>query len=126
LLFNLKSLAYFNGEKIKPNERNLNFCKHEASIDLIKENAWTISNRPRNLSYLFVTELINEKNAEFSKYKFNLEKAKENLQQKKINNETEDGETSFNEIANNLNNYYSIVNIHFFIGISIEYMLNLF
>ena len=105
----MKSLAYFNGEKIKPEERNLNLFKSETSVDLIKENAWTITNRPRNLSYLFVTELVNQKNIEFSKYKFNLEKAKEHLERNPIAKEAEDGETSFNEIPNSLNNYYSIV-----------------
>lgn len=109
MLYNLKSLAYFNGEKIKPEERNLNLFKSETSIDLIKENAWIIANRPRNLSYLFVTELVNHKNTEYSKYKFNLEKAKENLEQSTIAKETEEGETSINEMPNSLNNYYSIV-----------------
>ena len=74
MLSSLKKLLCFNGEKVKdePNYGIKNQSK------LIAENSWTFHNKPRSLHYLFVTDLINEKNDEMLKHKFEQDSLNDN------------------------------------------------
>ncbi len=67
LLFSLRSLVFYNGDKIQSSEKDFADNKIKVTKELIKANNQCIVNKPRSLSYLFVAETLRDKSTNAKK-----------------------------------------------------------